>query len=1038
MADLNPIPFAGLAGLDDPHLQTIEQAITVSDCWTDQNSVVGRCAYRSALPGAITGSGVPQFFGRFRPSSSSQRFVAVIGGNIYLIVEATSETDSDGSVTLLGTATFGVTDNVCGAQLGTDFYLANDLSPATWVRITQDYTLHALLSLPQAAVPTFTLSSLSVITLHGLSTTGSTLTIGASGVSNWDNLSGPIGDVAIYTFASTFNWSEITWLMVACSPETISGGNGTFKVEIGTVGGSYVPIATVSDPPNTNGSPWVLYGNLQGLDPSILGAVNKIRFTQLGPTTDPFSVYGVMPIPTAPEPGTVNYYVTYFNSVTGVESVLSTALPVIYNNNGVVFPTFLAGRWNYNSFQNIGIKSSNPDTQSTSDNFNKGIGLASPSASDFASVYTFNGTIPVSAQFPNADTVRLYRSTAVGISLVGSSVYSTDGTAANAKRADGSAWTTGTGTNSDLPANVSYWQSSGTTWAITDNTGPTAAANLTYTAGGPGPPATQMSAHAGRLAVVFQNQVSISSFTPVGVTTNPVPQWPPVALIAADGWSFDVSPAPTEIGLAIEGNGDALYIGTSEMVRSMSDVTPDSPPFVILRRGVIGRHAYGFYEQSFFWASWDGVYMCSNQSSVVELTKLIRTYYMQTFQPDSTVVMGYQDRKLFVFKGTSYLRFDFVKERWSTGTIADSVVVAHSWTDVQGIQNNNFVVDTFSGGTITLASHTPDVGGAWTHMVAGSLAGTADVGALNNVRAHNALPDEAAFYYNAATPLSADYNVSMQIYVASAGVFSSPEICGRMLNSLTVSGGTYYGAYYNPNTGKWVLEKAIGGSPTTLGTFTQVLNVGQTYGMKLVMVGNQISLMIDNVIVIGPVTDSSISAANFAGLQFFNNNTNFSDTTQMIGRNFTAGQGQFDRTRADQMWFVPTSRFIGRWQPNSCFRDMQIGMDATTGAAIPDWVYRTGFNTNYTAARAPGTINGIMLDASGPVQVQVSKVSQPIVPVSARNLFTTQTPGIDECWFPGAPDLRGYKFSFQFSSGNANVLRRAMFEGAILEGTKGG
>lgn len=790
----------------------------------------GRNGYRSVLAGALTGAGTPQFIGRFRPSLTSQRIVVVCNGNVYLITEATSETASNGSVTTLASGTYGSTDNVCGAQLGQNFYLNNDSVPNTAIRIDSGYALHALLSLPTPAVPTFTLSALSIITLHGLSTTGTTLTIGSSTVSGWDQISGTIGNVAIYTFATTYNWSEITWLMVACSPETLSGGGGTFKVEIGTAAGSYVTItSTVSDPPNTNGSPWVLYGNLQGLDPTVLGAINKIRFTQLGPTPDPFNVYCVMPVPTAPEPGTVNYYVTYFNSVTDVESVLSTPLPVVYNNNFVFFPTFPAGRWNYNAFQPIGTQSSNPDKQTVSDEFNKGIGLAHPSASDFASIYTFNGTIPAAAQFPNADTVRLYRSTAVGISLVGSSVYSTDGTPGNAKRADGSAWTTGTGTNSDLPANVTYWQAAGTTWSITDNTGGTAASNLVYTAGGPFPPATQMTAYAQRLCIVYQNQVSISSFTPVGTTTNPVPQWPAIALISADGWSYDVSPAPTEVGMAIDGTGDALYIGTSEMVRSMSDVSPDSPPYPIYRRGVIGRQAYGFFEQAFFWASWDGVYMSANQTEPIELSQPIRSYYLNTFVPDATVNVRYQQRKLYVFKGNQFLRFDFVKKRWSTGTIADTVSVSACWSDVLG-----------------------------------------------------------------------------------------------------VSGG-------------------------------------------------------------------------------------------------------ITRTVADQLWFIPTSRLIGRWQA-SCGRDMQIGVNTTTGTPIPAWTYRTGFNF----APSPNVVTGVLLDASDAVQVQIAKVSQPIVPTSARNLFTTDTPGLDECWFPGVPDLRGYKMSFQFVGSNTTVLRRAMFEAGLLPGTKGG
>lgn len=831
MSELYPIPLAALHALNDPHLNTLSEALTVSDGNTDTDAVEGRGGYRSALAGAITGSGVPQHFGRFRPSSSSQRFVAVVGGNIYLITEPTTETASDGTATLLLASAFGATDQVCGAAEGTNYYIVNSTTPAIAYRIISDYTLHALTSLPQAAQPTFTLSTLAITKLNGLSSAGTTLTIGASGVTDWINLSGTVGLVGIYTFASPFNLQNVGWLMVACSPETQSGGAGTFKVEIGTSGGTYVPLGIISDPPNTgSGSPWVFYASLLGLDPTVLAAVAKIRFTQIGPTTDPFSVYGVMPIPTAPEAGTVSYYVTFFNSVTTVESILSTAVPVVYNNNGLTFPTFTAGHWAYNNFVNIGTKSSNPDTQNYGDSFNKGAGLAYPAASDFTSVYTFTGTIPTGAQYNNADTVRLYRSTAVGISLVGSSVYSTDGTAANAKRADGSAWTTGTGTASDLPANVSYWQTSGTTWSITDNTGAGASANPLYTAGGPFPPCTQLTAYAGRLCSIYQNKVSISSFTPPGTSTNPVPQWPPIALVQADGWSYDVSPAPTEIGYAVDGTGDALYIGTTEMVRSMSDVSPNSPPFVVLRRGVIGRQAYGFFEQQFFWASWDGVYMSANQSNVVELTEPIRTYYMEVFTPDASVNVRYQDRKLYVFKGNLCLRFDFVKKRWSTGTIADSVVVSASWTDVLG-----------------------------------------------------------------------------------------------------VSGG-------------------------------------------------------------------------------------------------------ITRTRADQFWFIAGTKLIGRWQP-ACRRDMQIGTDTTTGARIPDWVYRTGF----AIAPEPNTVNGVMLDASGPVQVQIAKVAQGIIPLSARNLpLTVPFNTIDENWYPGAPDLRGYKMSFQFTGGNDVILRRAMYEAGILPGTKGG
>ena len=845
MADLLPVPFGGYAALNDPHLLHLQEAFTITDCYTDYDSVIGRNGYRSALASYIASTGLCQHFGRFVVSATSERIVVVIGGNIYLITEPSTETASDGSVTTLATGTFGSTDNVCGVAHGTNYYLNNDATTNTSVRINSSYSLEALIALPTAALPSYTPSQLGIIffgdyavnhgywTLSGMSAVHATPTA----LNGWTTLNGSPGSTATYDLThggaiSAYNWGNLQWLMVLCSPQTASGGAGTFSIELVDTSGNVYQLNTISDPPNTNGSPFIVYCSLAsaGLDPSL--PISAIRFTIL--SGGDFDVSGCMPVTTSPEAGTVNYYVTYYDSVTGNESTLqSVGLPIIYNNLGVVNVGYQAARWNYNAFINAGFQGINPDTLTDSDLFNKGAGLAYPAWTSFAPVYTFTGTIPSGAQWPNADTVRLWRTTPNGISLVETSVYSTNGLQSGAERADGSAWTgpSGypvnalTGTASDAFPGTTYWQSSGTTWSITDNTGANPNANQTYQAGGPMPPATQMTAMAGRIAIIYQNQVSISNFTPVGVDTNPIPQWPPIAIETANGWSYDVSPAPTELGYAIDGTGDALYIGTSEMIRSMSDLSPNSPPFVIMRHGVVGRQAYGFFEQAFFWASYDGVYMAINQSQVNELTEPIRQYYVNTFQPDSTVVVRYQSRKLYVIKGQTMLRFDFVKKRWSgPHTLADSIFSGISYTSTEQIE---------------------------------------------------------------------------------------------------------------------------------------------------------------------------------------------------------------------QMWLLTTStsvnpRYLGRWQ-SSCSLDMQIGV-TTTGYKIPDWVYSSGFDMQSN----PGTINGVMLDSSSAVNVELCKVAVPIVPTSARTLFTTAQVGIDECWFPGAPDLRGYKFRFQFTATNATVLRRAAYERLALAGTKGG
>ena len=139
-------------------------------------------------------------------------------------------------------------------------------------------------------------------------------------------------------------------------------------------------------------------------------------------------------------------------------------------------------------------------------------------------------------------------------------------------------------------------------------------------------------------------------------------------------------------------------------------------------------------------------------------------------------------------------------------------------------------------------------------------------------------------------------------------------------------------------------------------------------------------------------------------------------------------------TQIEELLIMTAGRKIGRWQA-SCNEDMQIGTTPNSGAAIPAWVFSTGFQA---AVPSPNTVIGIQLDASGPISVQLAKVANAIVPTTARNIFTTDQPGIDECWFPGAPDFRGFKMRFQFTAQNSVTLRRANYEGLLLPGTKGG
>lgn len=687
MPQILDVPFGGLSGLVHPNRVPFDQAITATDCFLDDDTITGRSGYRSATQAHIAPAGTPQFMGRFQPDITlPAHTVIVISGNTWLMTEPSDDLHSDAVATLIDSGTFGPFDNISGAQLGTNYYLATDNPTPKWVRITSALAIEVLQSLPTPVKPTFTLSTLAFVTFPvytshwtfagGLS--GSTPGIGA-----WTEITGTVGGTATQdlTLGSTvpaYNWTNTKWLLVVCSPETTSGGGGQFKISLGNAG-VYADIQTVYDS-GGGGSPFAVYVLLSGINPAVLVHVDTIRFTQVGPTPDAFAVLGLMPITTPPAPGTVDYFVTYFNSITGSESALSPALPIVYSSAGVTFPGYHAARFSFNSFIDAGNASTNPETLALQDSFNQGAGLQSPSANDFSPVYTFNGTIPTDAQYPNSDTVRLYRSTQNGISLVGSSVYSSDGTATNARRADGSLWTAGTGTVSDLPANVSYWQTAGTTWSIMDTTGASAAANAIYQPGGPGPRTTAMASYAGRLVAAYANRLYISSFTPVTAASNLIPEWPPIAVQDANGWSFDIDQSPVEQILSVV-SGDALYILSNSRVLVLRDLTPGQVPFEVFDRGVIGRNAAIHVEEMLIWAAYDGVYSAQNVVNTSELSQAIRIYvYEDQFLPDATVAIGYQLRKLHVFRGAKRLRYDFVTQKWTgPDTLANSVFTALSF-----------------------------------------------------------------------------------------------------------------------------------------------------------------------------------------------------------------------------------------------------------------------------------------------------------------------------------------------------------------------
>jgi hypothetical protein len=694
---LEEIPFGGLAALEADEKVPVGQALDATNCYVDDNSLRGRNGYRAATAAPV-GSGAAQGLWRYRPGSASARTVAVRGGAVNVVTDPSAETNVDGAATALGTP-FGGSANISAAQLGKYLYLASDESGAVWRRVNPAFALESITTLPQPAAPTASAGALALTLLSSLSApvTAGGAVVSASGISDWSNISGTIGGTVVYTLSADQDWSATKWLFVACSPETTSGGGGTFAVEVATSAGSFELLAVIGDTPG-DGSPYAAYLSLQGLTSATRSAVRRLRFRQVGPTTDPFSVSAFMPVPSAPAPGQVSYYVTFFNSVTGQESALSTNTDVVYSSDGVNPPTFHAARWNYNSFLDQGVKSTNPDSFGSADLWNKGANLASPSSSEFAAIRTFSGAIPTGAQVPAADTVRLWRLTSVGIRLVGASCYTT--------RANGSAWTAAgsTGTASDLPVGATFWISN--TWSIADNVGDAALSHALYKAGGTPPPCLAMAAVNGRLITggdpANPSRVSISSYLPFGQDTDPFPQFPAIPLIPADGWSFDIAPTSSE-GVLWCGRGDnAAYILTNEatyLLTNLDAPLSGTPPlYKVWERGVISRRGACWAEEALYWCAHDGIYRTQARASAEELTKPIRRLFRAWFQPDATVVMGYQDRKLYAIRGQNMLRFDFVTGTWTRHTPAHTLLHGDDWRDPTGIYQQMWFQD--SGGNL--------------------------------------------------------------------------------------------------------------------------------------------------------------------------------------------------------------------------------------------------------------------------------------------------------------------------------------------------
>lgn len=165
----------------------------------------------------------------------------------------------------------------------------------------------------------------------------------------------------------------------------------------------------------------------------------------------------------------------------------------------------------------------------------------------------------------------------------------------------------------------------------------------------------------------------------------------------------------------------------------------------------------------------------------------------------------------------------------------------------------NFVVDTFTDTTGTnLQSHTGETGATWATNP--DYPSNVKVSSLGDLFC----PSGVGVYYASGVPVTADYEIEADLVVKS--VAGSGGVMGRMNATSPVA---FYWARYLTN--KWELYASTTNNATLIGQYSQTLNVGQTYNLRLRMVGSSIKVLIDDVERIS-VTSNTLTDKGLAGL----------------------------------------------------------------------------------------------------------------------------------------------------------------------------
>lgn len=171
-----------------------------------------------------------------------------------------------------------------------------------------------------------------------------------------------------------------------------------------------------------------------------------------------------------------------------------------------------------------------------------------------------------------------------------------------------------------------------------------------------------------------------------------------------------------------------------------------------------------------------------------------------------------------------------------------------------------FLSDSFTGAAETaITGRSPEIGGSWVAQTGYSPATPSRIDGANRLYSNSSV----GVYRNSAAPPSANYAVEALFTWLSSLSGDNVGIAGRM----QAGAETLYFVRYSRSSASWGLFKTVAGTTTQLGSSYSDSFTSGTRLVRLSMTGDQISVSIDGVTRIGPVTDGSITAAGHAGVR---------------------------------------------------------------------------------------------------------------------------------------------------------------------------